>query len=241
MGHYIEWKKWRDKFFTLERRPFLFHATYFPKNGWQKEMRKYLEQYASVVLMKDCVEYLPPVTEEVIKLAPKPFVGQEYEPAAAFVEEHRFEQKDKLKTILEASKGYRKVIVVAHYVEQVESLARELQRTRETFMVHGGIKDQEKLLREANECDECFLVIQASLGAGFDADSFSCLIFASMSYRVRDFVQMKYRIRRIHNLHPVKYIYVIGGVCDKAVYATVMRGRDFVPSEWKIYAPTRTS
>jgi hypothetical protein len=57
-------------------------------------------------------------------------------------------------------------------------------------------------------------------------------VFASMSYRVRDFVQMKYRVRRIHNLHPVEYNYLIGGRCDKAVKKVIDMGRDFVPSEW---------
>jgi superfamily II DNA/RNA helicase len=125
------------------------------------------------------------------------------------------------------------VLVVAHYVEQVESLAKALAKDRQVFMVHGGVKNQESLLKEANDSDECYLVIQASLGAGFDADSFSCVIFASMSYRARDFVQMKYRVRRIHNLHPVEYYYLIGGRCDKGVYKTIMLGRDFIPSEWQ--------
>jgi hypothetical protein len=122
--------------------------------------------------------------------------------------------------------------VVAHYVEQVESLNKELGKDRMTFMVHGGVKGQEKILKDANEVDECFLIVQASLGAGFDADTFSCVVFASMSYRARDFVQMKYRVRRIHNLHPVEYNYLIGGRCDKQVYRTIQLGKDFIPSEW---------
>jgi len=99
-------------------------------------------------------------------------------------------------------------------------------------MVHGSVKNQEEILKEANEVDECFLLVQASLGSGFDADSFSCIIFASMSYRVRDFVQMKYRVRRIHNLHPVTYYYLINGRCDKMVKEAIDLGRDFVPSEY---------
>ena len=105
-------------------------------------------------------------------------------------------------------------------------------------MVNGSVKDQETILKQANECDECFLIVQASLGAGFDADSFSCVVFASMSYKARDWVQMKFRVRRIHNLHPVQYYYLIGGECDEAVYDTIMLGKDFLPSEWQTNDPS---
>lgn len=235
MGVYIEWKRWRETFFSLERRPFLKWAAWFPKKDWRKQMRPILEKYADIVLLKDCVEDLPPVAEHVIEVASEPFIAPlETQPTAMFVAEHKHEQENKIKTMLEIGKEYRKVLVVAHYVEQCETLAKELSKDRETFMVHGSVKEQEQVLNEANETDECFLIVQASLGAGFDADSFSCVVFASMSYRARDFVQMKYRVRRIHNLHPVEYNYLIGGRCDRGVYKTIMLGRDFIPSEWDV-------
>jgi superfamily II DNA or RNA helicase len=234
LGIYMDKNAWRSHFFNLEKRPFLRQMAWFPKNDWRQRIRPALVQYADIVLLKDCIGNLPSIAEKTLETPYKVFERPlEVEPTALFVAEHRWEQKNKVKKILEIGKEYRKVLVVAHYVEQVESLAQELGKDRQTYMVHGGIKDQEAILKEANEVDECYLVIQASLGAGFDADSFSCVIFASMSYRVRDFVQMKYRVRRIHNLHPVEYNYLIGGRCDKAVYKTIMLGRDFVPSEWQ--------
>lgn len=232
---YVDWKKWRDNFFNLEHRPFLQWKAWFPKSDWRTRMRPFLQKYADIVLLKDCVKYLPPIVENVLQVPCSPFKGAlELAPAARFVEEHRCEQENKAKKIIEIAANYRKVLVVAHYVEQIESLSARLGKDRQTFMVHGGVKDQEIILQEANGADECYLIVQASLGAGFDADSFSCVIFASMSYKVRDFVQMKYRVRRIHNLHPVEYNYLMGGKCDKAVYQTIQKGRDFVPSEWDI-------
>lgn len=234
IGVYIDWKIWRDEFFSLERRIYLSRPAWLPKSNWRSKARSLLEKSADIVLLKDCVEYLPSITENTLETQPGMFVAPlEVEPAAKFSAEHRHEQTNKIKTILEIAKEYRKVLIVAYYVEQVESLAKELANDRLTFMIHGSVKEQEEKLKEANEVDECFLVVQASLGAGFDADTFSCVIFASMSYKVRDFVQMKYRVRRIHNLHPVEYNYLIGGRCDKAVYKTIQLGRDFVPSEWR--------
>lgn len=233
-GHYIDWKQWRDVFFNLERRPYLSRPAYIPKPDWRKRIRPVLEKYADIVLLKDCIDDLPPIEEKIIKVVGDKFPGtKEVQPKAAFVEEHMWEQKNKHETILDIAKGYRKVLVVAYYREQIKILREELSKERVTYTVHGGVENQEAILKEANEVDECFLIVQASLGAGFDADSFSCVVFASMSYAVRDWIQMKGRVRRVHNLHPVVYNYLIAGRCDKAVKHNVDLGKDFSPSEWQ--------
>lgn len=232
-GAYHDWKKWRSTFYNLESRPFIKWKAWFPKPDWRKKMRPILESYADIVLLKDCVESLPPVTETIIKTPSDKFPGsEELHPTARFVEEHQWEQKGKIRDILDVAKGYSKVIVVAYYVDQLKALEKELSKDRQTYMVYGGTKNQEQILKEANEVDECFLLVQASLGVGWDADTFSCVIFTSMSYKMRDFVQMKYRVRRINSLHPVHYYYLQGGECDQQVYKVIQAGKDFVPSEW---------
>jgi superfamily II DNA or RNA helicase len=234
---YIPWQTWRERYFVLTERAYLPRPAYLPRKGWQKKMRPLIERYADVILLRDCIGELPPVTEKTIYMKEKSFHNPEWEGAAAFIAEHRHEQQEKEKEVLRIAQEYRKVIVVAHYVQQVKELQRILSKERQTFCVYGAVKDQEKIVREAQEVDECFLILQASLGAGFDADTFSCIIFASMSYRARDFVQMKYRVRRIQNLHPVSYYFIIGGKCDKAVKCAVNAGRDFLPSEWHELTP----
>lgn len=234
LGKYFDYKKWRDSFSKLEYRPYLPRPAYFPVKDWREKMRNILEKYADIYLLRDLVDILPPAKEEVVNI--KEIQKGEYD---NFFDEHRVEQRDKHKEIISLSKGYRKVLVVAHYVEQVKDLAKVLEKDRQVFMVYGGTRNQEEVLEEANKCDECFLVIQAGIGVGFDADTFSCVIFSSMSYKVRDWVQMKGRVRRVHNLHPVVYYYLLSGRCDRAVYETIMKGKDFVPSEWDVTKPTK--
>jgi superfamily II DNA or RNA helicase len=235
IGHYIDWKVWRSEFFELSYLPYLPRPAYMPKPDWRSKMRPLLQKYTDIVLLKDCVEYLPPVSESVITVKNEPFKCplEIVTPTAKFVAQHKHEQSNKVKEILDIAKDYRKVLVVAYYIEQLEELAKQLGKDRETFMVHGGVKNQEDILKQANDSDECFLVVQASLGVGFDANTFSAIMFASMSYKVRDWVQMKFRVRRIHDLHPVAYYYLIGGRADQNVYKVIQEGKDFVPSEWK--------
>lgn len=239
-GNYIDWKKWRDHFFVLEKRPYLPRPAWLPKSDWRKKIVPVLEKYADIVLLKDCVLDVPIKTSEIVKVKVlEGFKPDEWEPSKAFHAEHKHEQKDKVRHILDIGKSFRKVLVVAYYKEQIAQLEKELSKDRLTFAVHGGSKDQEAMLKEANEVPECFLIVQASLGAGFDANTFSCVIFASMSYAVRDFVQMGYRVRRIHDLHPVKFYHLNAGRCDKIIYDNVQKGKSFVPSEWDPAGPTK--
>jgi len=237
-GKYIDWKKWRAHFFELKKERYMPRPAWLPKRNWRKMIKPVLEKYCDIVLLKDCVGEVPPITEEKILVPSEPFDATEWEGSKAFFEEHRHEQLNKPKEILAIGKEYRKVLVVAYYREQIDQLQKELSKDRETFAIYGGVKDQENIIKQAQESDECYFIVQASLGAGFDGDQFSAVAFASMSYSVRDFVQMKFRVRRIHNLHPVKFYYLMGGRCDKAVLRNIQLGKDFVPSEWK---PNETS
>jgi len=233
LGHNVAWPMFREKYYNLEKRPYLPRPAWLPKSTWRKDIQPALKHHAHIVTLKDCVGVLPPFTEVVTKVRAPKFEQTQWEPMAATVERHRHENgAHKVKTILEIAAGHRKAIVVCHFVEQCELYAKELAKNRPVYLVHGGVKDQEALLKEANEAEDCFLVIQASLSAGFDADSFECVVFASMSYRAVDKIQMKGRVTRIHNLHPVVYHYLISGKVDQAVYDTVEKSKDFIPSEW---------
>jgi len=242
MGNWIDWKSWRKHYFNLESRPYLPYPAWIPKKDWQKGIRQDLEKYAEIVLLKDCVDDLPPSVEEIVKIRSTGKFKKDIdwiEPMKIFVEKHKWEHQNAHKKVLEIGKEYRKVLVVAHYTDNLNLLKEKLSKDRTTFAVDGSMsgEEQEKILLEANseDCEECFLIVQASLGAGFDADTFSCVIFSTMSFKVRDHIQMKYRVRRIHNLHPVKYVYLIGGKCSTRVYDTIMKGKDFVPSEFEDY------
>ncbi len=231
-GKYIDWKMWRDRFMELKKMPYMPRPAWLPKKNWRKDIRPVLEKYGDIVLMRDCVDFLPEVEEEKIRVKKEPFTNTEWEGTKAFFEEHKHEQKNKLAHVREIGNQYRKVVVVAYYVEQVEFLSKELSKDKETFYIHGGVKNQEEIIRQAQESDECYIVIQAGIGAGFDLDTFSIMVFASMSYAVRDFVQMRARIRRIKNLHPVKYYYLLSGECDDAIFKNILLGKDFIPSEY---------
>lgn len=234
VGRYIDWKLYRDEYFVLDTPRFLTRPAYFPAPGWQRKMQPLIEKHAVIALMKDMVDVLPPETYEIINLKQPTYEkNTEWEASKQFVEDHRLEQHSKNPEIAKISRGYRKIVVVAHYTEQIDDLYRNLSKERETFVLDGRTKDAHATIAAAEDSPECYFIVQSSVGAGFELHSFSCMIFASQSYSVRNYVQMKARIRRISSLKPVVYYTLLGGRCDKLIYKSIQEGRDFVPSEYR--------
>lgn len=234
MGKYIPFKEWRDKYFYLDQPRYMSRPGYFPRPGWQKMMQEVIDNNATVALMKDMVDELPPETYEIIKLkAPAYVENEEWEAAKQFVEDHLLEQGGKIKEITRISKGYRKVVIVAHYRQQIDELYKKLSSERETFVLDGRTGNVESVIADAENSNEAYFIIQASVGAGFEVPSFSCMIFASQSYSVRNYTQMIARIRRINALKPVIYYNLIGGRCDQMIYSSIKEGKDFVPSFYR--------
>lgn len=227
------WKKYRERYFALTNMPYLPRPAWLPKKGWQKAMQPLIDKYTYTALMKDLVD-LPPETHEIIKLkAPNYEQNTEWEPAKQFSEDHRLEQRGKHKTIKEISRGYRKVVVVCKYREQIEQLQKNLSKERLTFVLDGRTRDVGKIVADAENTSECYLILQAQVAAGFELPSFAVMIFASQSYGARDYVQAKGRIKRINALKPLKYYYLQAGKCDEMVYKAVEAGLDFIPSQYK--------
>ncbi len=240
-------KEFQNKFFYMTDMFGRYH--YEPKSTWRKDIRPYLEGISDIVLAKEVAE-IPLQEHETITIPwtkeQEVSLNKKYlEPAAEFNERRRAEQGGakwlKLKQLID---GYRKVIVVVYYRDQIEDYIQRIGNDRQVFVLHGGVKDQDNVIEQAKASDDCVFVIQSSMGAGFDASEFSVMIFASMSYKYTDYIQSLGRINRINNLHQNKYIYLIGGKTDAAVFKTIQLGHDFDPHKYMLqsgYVPTRTT
>src|ERR1035437_3645519 len=122
IGVYYDWKEWRNKFFILQRMPFLRFPAWFPKAGWRDEIQSIREKHCSIIPLKDVVENLPPAKSRIIKIKQKKYTKPTDE-IVTWVHDTRHEQQGKIKEILEL--GYNKLIIVANYTTQIDELARE--------------------------------------------------------------------------------------------------------------------
>lgn len=226
IGVYIPWKEWRSEFFELQHLPFMKYPGWLPRSDWRARMDKYVKRHTDIVSLKDVVDMLPPATSRIISIRQKPYKKPEDE-LVNWRDEHRHEQQGKVKEILEL--GYKKVIVVAFYTEQIDSFAKELSKEKSVFVLDGRTKNPEDTIKQAQEAEECYLIVQSGCGEGWDGWQFGCMVFASMDHTYVSNVQMHGRQRHPTNLRDIEIIYLVGGRWDKKILQSYHNAENFNP------------
>lgn len=226
IGVYIPWKDWRNEFFELKSMPFLRFPAYLSKKDWRKGVNKVRKKYCDQVSLKDIVDYLPPITSQVIKIKQKKYIPP-LDEIVTWVDEHRHEQQGKVDIIREL--GYRKTILVVKYTSQIDELAKELQNEKPVFTLDGRTKNAEETIRQAQEAEECFFIVQESCAEGWDGYMFSAMIFVSMSHSYVSNVQMHGRQRHPKYLRDIDILYLVGGRWDQKILKAYQEGENFNP------------
>jgi len=229
-GVYYDWKKWRATFFELRKMPYLRFPAWFPKSDWRIKIRPYLEKHCDIVLLRDIVEYLPPLETTTITIRQSPY-KKPTDRVVIWVDEHLHEQQNKYKEILKLD--YRKIIVVAHYIEQIKELQEQLEGDKPVFVLMGATKNPHEIIKQAQESDDCYLIVQSSMGFGWDGWMFSAMVFASMSHSVLNHTQMLGRLRHTKHLHSLPVYYINGGRWDRRIIETIEQGKDFNPAYYR--------
>lgn len=228
IGHYIPWRQFRNEYYELQSMPFLPRPAYFPVTGWRKGANELLRAYADIVPLSACIDYLPEVIEEVIGVTPRKYAYAEDEDLH-WTKDHKAEQYEKHKAIKDL--GHRKLIIVCHYTEQIDALEKKLQNDRPTYVLDGRTKDQQQVIAAAQQEEDCYLIVQAGMGEGWDGYMFDAMVFASMPHRVLFHTQMRARLVSVDHPKPRVYYYLLasGNSWDHKIYRSVMAGEDFNP------------
>ncbi len=229
VGVYYDWKEWRDRFFVLQKMPYLRFAAYFPRKDWRAGLKSLVEKHTDIVSLKDVVDVLPPAVTRVIKV-----VGTKYIPPkdeiVTWTHEHRHEQKAKLAEILEL--GYKKIILVVYYTSEIDTLKKQLEEYKPVHVLDGRTKDQEATIREAQGAEENYFIVQAGCGEGWDGWMFGCMVFVSIPHSLVQFTQMSGRLRHPKHLKTTETIYLLGGRWDTKIYNSLMEGKSFNPHNY---------
>jgi hypothetical protein len=172
------------------------------------------------------VDILPLVTSRAITIKQKPY-KKPVDELTTWHHEHKHEQQGKDKEILEL--GYRKVIIVCYYTYQIDELAAILSKEKPVFILDGRTKDQEGIIRAAQEAEEGYLLVQSSCGEGWDGYMFGAMVFVSMDHTYVSNVQMHGRQRHPKHLKDIEIIYLIGGQWDRKILNSYLNSQNFNP------------
>lgn len=224
IGVYYDWKKWRETFFELKTMPYMRFPAWFPKADWREKLKPIRDKHCDIVSLHDIVKDLPLPEERIIKIKNKAVVGERW------TDEHKEEQKGKLQEILNL--GYKKLIVVCFYTEQIDELAKELSKEKTVYILDGRTKNADEVKTNAQLADECYFIVQASMGFGFNGYMFGAIVFASMMHSIVDYIQMTGRQRHLQHIITPQFIFLIGGKWDARILASLKNNEDFSPHKY---------
>lgn len=246
-GHVWDYLKFRHTFFYDVQMG--MRTISVPKKGIEGKLAELTKKIASVVDIHDCLdvpeqlhcepEYFA-LTKEQIKgiktnYDPVPIVRytaqHEIEQGILLGNEFRESQTfecDKYERILELVKETKKVAIVCRYNIQI-NLLMELLEEYKPLVIRGDVKDRDAVTLQAEESDNCVVLIQADCAEGYQLPSFELCIFASQSYSYTKWEQICGRFLRMDKPSRTTFVYLLteGESIDQAVYDSVKRKEDF--------------
>jgi len=228
IGHTVNKKKFQDKYYNLVRRPFAPHPFYEAKKNWRSLIEPLKNKICHIVKLEDITDVPPQIHTVVpVKLASKTLKEiKDYadeSPSKEWYGKHQLAQGiEKLSTIKELSEGEAKVIVVCKYKSQVAYYAKELAKDREVVVLTGDTKDQSEAIKRAHVASEIYFICQADAMEGFRGDSFSLMIYASMSWKYVSYQQSLGRMLHLDKQDGNEYVYLLADDKDKSVYERVV-------------------
>lgn len=224
IGVYYDWKKWRETFFKLESKPYMRFPAWFPTSDWREKIIHFRDKHCDIVSLKDINKDLPPPEERIINIKNTTIKFERW------TDEHKQEQKGKFEEIIEL--GYKKLILVVHYTEQIDFLKDKLKDYKPVYVLDGRTKNADEVKRQAQEADECYFIVQSSMGSGFNGYMFGAIVFVSMMHSIVEYIQMTGRQRHLEHIITPQFIYLIGGKWDRRILESIKKNKSFNPHEY---------
>lgn len=154
-------------------------------------------------------------------------------PLSRFTAINRIENEmkgEKLERIINYTINTPKIAIICRYTAQIELYEQELSKyCQNVFTLTGSTENRQELIDRVNALDECVIIIQSSVSAGYNLWSVPVMIFASLDYSFINYEQMKGRILRANNLKNNLYIHLIteGKSVDARVKKAIDNKQDF--------------
>ncbi len=250
LGKNWSWKEWRDKFYF--ELPLPGRARVFvPKKdiATKERLGKIVRHLGYVGKISDYVDMPEQVFRTVyveLKDAQKKRIKDiplEFpDPLIGSMKKHQIENgvlkgdeyndaeefpNEKIEKILKYSEEFPRIVIFARYTMQIEQIKKAIEKTgKKVLTLTGKTTLRKELFEEANSSEECVVVAQSSISAGWELPEYPIMIFASMDFQLVSYVQALGRISRLNNPKSNLYVHLVvkKGV-DEHVYKTVVDGK----------------
>jgi len=143
---------------------------------------------------------------------------------------------EKVQRVIEYTKMHDKLVVVCRYNAELEMLEKEIKG--KCYVINGAVQNRQEILDKFEKVKKGVLLINAAVSEGFNVRGTNVMVFYSLSFSLKDRVQMIGRINGINRGvegQPSTYIdFVVPGTIDEDVFNCIRLKTDFQIELYKI-------
>ena len=249
LGHAWSYPEFEWKFFYKIRMG--MRSIPVIKEGMEGEIAELVAKIGDVVRLDECIDVPPQIFEterlELTSAQQKRIKKiNEINPIVRFTYTHEVENgvlksdgftedeffdNNKTDRIIELCKEVDKVAVVCRYNLQIDALKAEIEKSvpgKAVHVIRGDVKDRQAVVDDIERADRAIVLIQGACSEGYELPSVGLIVFASLDFSYKNYVQMCGRFLRINKPKKNVYIHlVIDGGVDEAVMEAMEKKQDF--------------
>lgn len=248
LGHKWSYMSFKDKFFDdryIGRR-----VVAQVKEGIEDEIASLVARIGDIVKIEECADIPEQVFEtESFELTDaqkkRKDKVMELSPIVRFTKYHQIEngslkgdgytenefiENYKIDRIIDLCNVNKKVIIVCRYnlqIDYIHNMLRKEFKDRSINIIRGDVKNRDVIVRQAEESNDCIMLINAACSEGYELPSFPLMVFASLDFSYKNYKQMIGRILRINKLKKNVYIHLVTEGIDKDIYDSIIRKQSF--------------
>ena len=143
------------------------------------------------------------------------------------LKETRFDT-DKIASATSFAGEYDKTIIVCRYNEELNLLAESITKSKDiprtkVFTICGDTKEREDVLAEFEKCERATLIVNSAVSEGWESKTCSAMLFYSMDWSVKNYIQMIGRIKRVDLPRKLHYKFLtFEKTIDEDIYESVV-------------------
>ena len=246
LGHRWNWKKFKDAFFYDIR----MGRRIVPKQkaGIENRVAALVNQIGTTKRLEECID-MPEETEEYEYFSATDAQKKAIESLPDITPIVRYSKifqivngtlksdgytediiigGEKMDRVIELVEENKKLAIICRHLLEIRAITARIPKGKKVFVIAGHTQDRQGVIDEVERTDDCVVIISAGVSEGYNLPSVRLMIFYSLSYSWKDFIQMKGRIKRISKPQAVVYLYLmVQKTIDQAVFENIHAKRDF--------------
>ena len=123
-------------------------------------------------------------------------------------------KSEKLDRIIEYVSDHKKIAVICRFTLEIDNIVKKLKEkypSRNIYKLTGKSSGEERhiIIEKIHKEDDAIIVIQAQLCEGYSLETIPIMVFYSMDYSLKAYIQMLGRVQRISNIKKNVYVFFI--------------------------------